>query len=124
MTTAEIAGLVWEIDTLANGAKLYTNTTDNITGVLYWENSTVNYHVVMVDDETSPREFYDNAPYASWSKSHHADALRSLSEVMGDVEEELKEDALDSYYSSGADYDDGDYGYDSYDPYDVEYDRY
>lgn len=116
MTTAIINGMVWT-ETHTSKGTLFTNTTDNITGVLYWENNTTFYRVVMVDGETEYRESFDNHPHASWNVSNIHSSLIHLAEVMYEVENELMEEAEDDFYAIGADYD-------AHDAYDTEYDRY
>jgi len=115
---AQIAHMEWTVTELSTGERMYTNTTEGITGVAVISDSGKFSYVVMVDDETSPAHAYDNANYSSWNAPYVWHILESLGEAMYVVEQDMREDSLDQYYSIGADYD----AYDEYDPYDMEYD--
>jgi hypothetical protein len=108
--TVTIAHMDWTVTSLANGERVYMNTTGEITGVaLIGELGKFSY-VVMLDDKTSPEESYNNADYANWNHPTVWGILEALGSLMYEVEQDLIEDAYDTLYSIGEDYDD----YDSY----------
>ena len=119
MTVEHIAFLDWEVSTLTTGERMYTNTTDGITGVAVIGDSGQYSTVIVVEDETSPEYVYDNGENAHWNRPRVWTILETLAENMYDVEQDMREDDLDRYYSTGGDQDDS---YDEYDPYDMEYD--
>jgi hypothetical protein len=118
MTVEHIAHMDWDVKTLSSGEKLYTNTTEGITGVAVIGSPGQYSTVIMVDDENSPEYVYNNADNSDWNSPRVWDILESLAENMYDVEQDMREDDLDRYYSTGQDDD----SYDEYDPYDMEYD--
>lgn len=119
METVTIAHMTWEVTELTTGERVYMNTTDGITGVAVIGEPGKYHTVVMVDDETSPAFMYNNQDFSDWNAPRMWDILESLGEAMYDVEQDMREDDLDRYYSTGQDHDDS---YDDYDPYDTEYD--
>lgn len=119
MTVATIAHMDWTVTELSTGERMYTNTTEGITGVAVIGDPGKFSTVIVVDDETSPAYVYDNGEYSDWNAPRVWDILESLAENMYDVEQDMREDDLDRYYSTGQDLDDS---YDEYDPYDMEYD--
>lgn len=114
MTVENIAHMEWAVKVLSSGEKIYTNTTEGITGVaVIGEPGTFSY-VIMVEDETSPRYVYDNASNAEWNAPRVWSILESLAENMYDVEQDMIEESYDSLYEIGErydDYDDSDYEY-------------
>lgn len=119
MTVQHIAHMDWTVTELSTGDRMYTNTTEGITGVAVIGNPGQYSTVIVVEDETSPEYVYDNSERADWNTPRVWSILESLAENMYDVEQDLREDDLDRYYSNGLDRDDS---YDEYDPYDMEYD--
>lgn len=114
MTVANIAHMEWTIKVLTTGERMYTNTTEGITGVAVIGESGKFSYVVVVDDETTPRHVYDNAEYESWNAPYVWNILESLGESMYDVEQDMIEESYDSLYEIGErydDYDDSDYEY-------------
>lgn len=116
MTVQTIAHMEWTVTVLSSGERMYTNTTEGITGVAVIGDPGKFSYVVVVDDETSPAHVYDNGEYASWNIPGVWGILENLAEYMYAVEQEMIEDSYDSLYEIGegyADYDfeDYDYGY-------------
>ncbi len=115
MTVKSIAHMDWTVTSLASGERMYTNTTNGLTGVAVIGDSGKFSYVVMVEDETSPRHVYDNAEYTSWNAPRMWSILESLGEAMYNVEQDLVEESYDTLYEIGDRYDDydHDYGYDN-----------
>lgn len=107
-----IAGVEWNVEDTSKGIT-YTYSVNGITGVAYWENRSVFSYVVMVDDEESPRHYYNNKEYEGWNIVHKWTLLENVLSVMYDVEDELTEDAYDTLYEIGDRYDDYEYERDS-----------
>lgn len=115
MTVEHIAHMDWDVKALSSGEKMYTNTTEGITGVAVIGEPGKFSYVVMVDDETSPRHVYDNAEYSGWNLPHTWGILENLAEHMYDVEQDMIEDEYDTLYEI-------DDRYDDYDDYEYERD--
>lgn len=116
MTVQNIAGMEWTVSELSTGERMYTNTTEGITGIAVIGDPGKYSTVIVVDDETSPEYVYDNSERADWNSPRVWEILESLAENMYDVEQDMIEDSYDDLYSIGADYDaydDYDYGYDN-----------
>lgn len=105
MSTEHIAFMDWTVIETSRG-RMYVNTTDEITGIAVWDNPTTFSYVVMVEGETSPRKIYDNKEYSSWNVSNIWNVLSNLGEAMYDVESDLMDEAEDTMYTNGLDYDD------------------
>lgn len=112
MTVKHIAHMDWTVTVLSNGERMYTNTTEGITGVAVIGDPGKFSYVVVVDDETSPARVYDNAEFSEWNIPRTWGILESLGEAMYDVEQDMIEDSYDTLYEIGEDYDD--YGYEDY----------
>lgn len=108
---ANIAHMEWTVKVLNSGERMYTNTTEGITGVAVIGDSGKFSYVVMVQDETSPRHVYDNADYSSWNAPHAWNILTSLGEAMYDVEQDMIEESYDDLYEIEERYDDYDNDY-------------
>lgn len=108
---ANIAHMEWTVTVLNSGERMYTNTTEEITGVAVIGDSGKFSYVVMVQDETSPRHVYDNADYSSWNAPHAWNILTSLGEAMYDVEQDMIEESYDDLYEIEERYDDYDNDY-------------
>lgn len=117
MTVERIAHMDWTVKVLDSGERMYTNTTEGITGVAVIGDSVNGQFstVVVVDDEISPRYVYDNSEYASWNNPYVWTILENLGEAMYNVEQDMIEDAYDHMYD--------DRHYDDSDSYDYEYER-
>ncbi|WPH58145.1 hypothetical protein SEA_LUCKYSOCKE_211 [Streptomyces phage LuckySocke] len=116
MTVEHIAFMDWDVKTLSTGERMYTNTTEGITGVAVIGEPGKFSYVVVVEDETSPRYSYNNAEFSEWNIPRTWGILESLAEAMYDVEQDMIEDSYDTLYEIGERYDD-------YDDYDYEYER-
>lgn len=114
MTVKHIAHMDWTVTSLANGERVYMNTTEGITGVAVIGDPGKFSYVVMAEDETSPRVMYNNEAYSEWSIPRTWGILESLGEAMYDVEQDMIEDAYDHMYDDRHyDDDDFDYGYEN-----------
>lgn len=116
MTVERIAHMDWTVSELSTGERMYTNTTEGITGIAVIGDPGTFSQVIVVEDETSPRYVYDNEDNSEWNKPGLWSILGSLAGSMYDVEQDMIEDSYDDLYSIGADYDaydDYDYGYDN-----------
>ena len=113
MTVENIAHMEWTVQVLSSGEKMYTNTTNGITGVAVIGEPGKFSYVVVVEDETSPRHAYDNATHAEWNIPRTWGILESVGEAMYDVEQDMIEESYDSLYEIGERYDDyeNDYEY-------------
>jgi hypothetical protein len=105
-----IVGVEWNVEDMFKGLT-YTYSMNGITGVAYWESRSVFSYVVMVDDETSPRHYYDNKEYSGWNIVHKWNLLEDVLSVMYDVEDELTEDTYNTLYEIGDRYEDFDCDY-------------
>lgn len=116
MTVERIAHMDWTVSELSTGERMYTNTTEGITGIAVIGEPGKFSSVIVVEGETSPRYVYDNTDFSEWNIPRVWGILESLAENMYDVEQDMIEDSYDDLYSIGADYDaydDYDYGYDN-----------
>lgn len=114
MTVATIAHMDWTVSELSTGERMYTNTTEGITGVAVIGDPGKFSYVVMAEDETSPRIMYNNEAYSEWNIPRTWGILESLGEAMYDVEQDMIEDAYDHMYDDRHyDDDDFDYGYEN-----------
>ncbi len=116
MAGEKIAFMDWDVKTLSTGERMYTNTTEGITGVAVIGEPGKFSYVVVVDDETSPARVYNNAEFSDWNIPRTWGILESLAEAMYDVEQDMIENSYDTLYEIGERYDD-------YDSYDYEYER-
>lgn len=114
MTVETIAHMEWTVTVLNNGERMYTNTTEGITGVAVIGEPGKFSYVIVVEDETSPRYVYDNTEFSEWSIPRTWGILESLAENMYDVEQEMIEESYDDLYEIDDRYDDYD---------DLEYER-
>lgn len=114
-----IAGVEWDVEDTSKGLT-YTYSVNGITGVAYWESRTSFSYVVMVDEETTPRHYYDNKQNESWNLVHKWTLLEDVLSTMYDVEEELTEDYYDDFYEIG-DRSDDEYDFEPYDRFEYEY---
>lgn len=112
MTVESIAHTDWTVTETSKG-KMYANTTNGITGVAYWESPSVFMYVVIVEGETLYDYMYDNDTFSDWNHVSVWSLLESVNHAMYETEQDQIEDAYDSMYLIGEDYDD--YGSDDYD---------
>jgi hypothetical protein len=105
-----IAGVEWDVEDTSKGLT-YTYAVNGITGVAYWESRSVFSYAVVVDDEKSPRHYYDNKEYSEWNMIHKWTLLENVLHAMYEVEEELTEDSYDTLYEIGERYEDFDSDY-------------
>lgn len=106
MTVERIAHMEWDVTELSDGAKMYANTTEEITGVAVIRNSSDYSYVIVVKDETSPRYVFDNAEYSEWNSPNVWGVLSNLGEAMYDVEQDMIEESYDDLYEIDERYDD------------------
>ncbi len=106
MAVEHIAFMDWDVSTLSSGERMYTNTTEGITGVAVIGEPGKFSYVVVVDDETSPTRVYNNAEFSDWNIPRTWGILESLAEAMYDVEQEMIEDSYDDLYEIDERYDD------------------
>jgi len=106
MTVEHIAHMDWTVSTLASGERMYTNTTEGITGVAIIGEPGKFSYVVVAEDGKDVHRMYNNAEFSDWNIPRTWGILENLAEAMYDVEQELIEDSYDSLYEIGEDYDD------------------